>query len=142
MKTCAKCKQDKELSEFSFRYKNRNILQSVCKPCKREIDNNDYQREGRKISLRKAQTTQRAKTKEFIDNYKRTHPCVKCGESRFYVLDFHHTGSNKSYNIGESKTKGKSIYTVQEELDKCILLCANCHRELHHLERLADNQDV
>lgn len=57
--------------------------------------------------------------------------CVCCGYNKHPgVLDFHHIDpSNKEFSIG---TKGytRSWEKVRAELDKCILVCANCHREI------------
>jgi predicted HNH restriction endonuclease len=59
--------------------------------------------------------------------------CWRC-ELTFHkdVYDIHHLNPNtKKYDWGELKRRKWS--TIQEELDKCILLCANCHR-LAHME--------
>lgn len=58
--------------------------------------------------------------------------CCKCGYNKnLAALDFHHT-KEKTYVISNLIWKQNSIKKLQEELDKCIVLCSNCHRELHH----------
>ncbi len=58
--------------------------------------------------------------------------CQSCGYSRCIdALEFHHNDSSKKdFSISE-KGYTRSWDKVKEELDKCTLLCANCHRELH-----------
>lgn len=61
--------------------------------------------------------------------------CEKCGYNKsLAALDFHHIDPcKKDFNIGSSIALGLSWETVKKELDKCILLCSNCHREEHNL---------
>lgn len=57
--------------------------------------------------------------------------CVCCGYDRHQgVLDFHHLDrSTKEFAIsGQGLTR--SWEKIKAELDKCILVCANCHREI------------
>ena len=58
--------------------------------------------------------------------------CIKCGYNKCQgALEFHHIDpTTKSFGIS-SKGHCNSWDRVKEELDKCILICANCHRELH-----------
>lgn len=58
--------------------------------------------------------------------------CVNCGGTfHSSVYDFHHRDpSEKDFEI--SKIKWKSFENFKDELDKCDLLCSNCHRELHY----------
>ena len=58
--------------------------------------------------------------------------CEQCGYDRcIEALEFHHTDpTKKDFNIS-SKGYTRSWKRVQEELDKCVTLCANCHREVH-----------
>lgn len=58
--------------------------------------------------------------------------CKKCGFNKcISALHFHHVDpTTKSFTISGSHTRKWSI--LQEELDKCILICANCHAEEHH----------
>ena len=60
--------------------------------------------------------------------------CEKCGYNRcIEALEFHHNNSSdKDFSISE-KGYTRSWAKVEEELDKCMILCANCHRELHTL---------
>jgi hypothetical protein len=59
------------------------------------------------------------------------------------ALEFHHKDpALKDFSIS-SKGYTRSWKTVKEELDKCVLLCANCHRELHaKLAALGGNAEV
>jgi 5-methylcytosine-specific restriction endonuclease McrA len=58
--------------------------------------------------------------------------CSRCGYDQCgEALEFHHrVSSKKDFGIS-SKGYTRSWKRVQEELDKCMLLCANCHREVH-----------
>lgn len=68
----------------------------------------------------------------FIDNQKKC--CAKCGETRVYVLDYHHKNKiDKEFTIG--KIKKGNLDLIQKEINKCTVLCANCHREFHFLEK-------
>jgi len=58
--------------------------------------------------------------------------CMKCGSTTIphYALDYHHVGE-KYYDIGTMITSG-TMYTFLDEILKCKILCANCHREEHY----------
>lgn len=61
--------------------------------------------------------------------------CEKCGYDRCPgALTFHHVNPNdKLFTIGDVAHR-KNWEIIKKELDKCILLCANCHFELHYEE--------
>ena len=73
----------------------------------------------------------RDKLKELAVHYKGGR-CSICGYDRCIgALEFHHVDPNvKEFGIGNGNTK--SFEVLKKELDKCILVCANCHREIHH----------
>jgi hypothetical protein len=51
-------------------------------------------------------------------------------------LDFHHDGqSEKDFNVADMAGQGLSIKAIQIEIEKCIILCSNCHRIEHYEER-------
>jgi hypothetical protein len=68
----------------------------------------------------------------FIDEYKRKGSCADCGfpgKEFPYVLDFdHRKDSGKRFNIGSWSHSVLSIEAVTREIEKCELVCANCHR--------------
>ena len=72
--------------------------------------------------------------------------CVCCGyQKSCWALDFHHIDpSKKDFGISKSGHT-KSWDRIKQELDKCILVCKNCHAEIHHgvreLPRLDLNQE-
>lgn len=58
--------------------------------------------------------------------------CMICGYTKSSeALEFHHRSGKKDFGISE-KGMTRSWAKIQTELKKCILLCANCHREVHH----------
>ena len=84
--------------------------------------------------------THRQKMKEKAVQYKGG-KCIKCDYDKcIRALEFHHLVPNeKDFNI--SRYSVLSWDKIKIELDKCILICSNCHRELHEEECL-NNRDV
>jgi hypothetical protein len=78
----------------------------------------------------------RDKASAYIQEAKKGKSCSICGWDKHHcALDFHHTDpSTKSKEVAAMAQTG-SIKKIQEEMDKCILVCANCHRILHHERR-------
>ena len=67
--------------------------------------------------------------------YKATLCCIKCGFNHTAALDFHHVDpSNKTGSVNKLITDGR-YKAAMEEVKKCVVLCANCHRIHHHDER-------
>jgi predicted HNH restriction endonuclease len=61
--------------------------------------------------------------------------CAKCGESRGYVLDYHHINpEEKDVSVARMTSNKYRLDNVFAEIEKCICLCSNCHREFHYLE--------
>ncbi len=88
---------------------------------------------------------QATKNKRFAENrrkwlveYKKTLKCIRCGESHPATLTFHHkNGSEKSFEIGNALKLGVSLKRLLAEIDKCEVICANCHAK-EHLSYLFD----
>jgi len=87
------------------------------------IDRRDY--------LIDAVQKRRKKVREMAIKYKGA-KCINCGYDRCYeALEFHHVNSSgKDFGLSD-KGYTRSWAKIKEELDKCVLLCANCHREVH-----------
>lgn len=67
--------------------------------------------------------------------YKATLKCSACDESHPACLDFHHIDGTKEINVSGAYTKGWSFDRIMKEISKCKVLCANCHRKIHYVER-------
>lgn len=113
MKTCSKCKEIRPLDQF-YTQNDRKSGTSYCKSCFN------------------AYTIQRWINKKIeAINYKGG-ACLHCGYNKFYgALEFHHINPNEK-DVDWSKLRLRSLDKIKHELDKCILLCSNCHREEHH----------
>lgn len=136
-KRCARCKLIKAVSEFHVDRSMKDGFKSWCKVCVRE----EYllNREKRYETSKRWKSANKSKCNEynlssksrkfnFIDSLKTS--CRKCGESRLYVIEFHHVEpKTKCFNISGSTKKRESIL---DESKKCICLCSNCHKEFHH----------
>jgi hypothetical protein len=62
--------------------------------------------------------------------YKKTLKCEHCGINDHRILEFHHVGT-KDHNISTMVNYGYAWRRIQEEIEKCIALCCNCHRLEH-----------
>jgi len=123
MKTCCNCKKSKEENNFGKDNYRKDRLTIYCKSCQK-IKANEPKRKTY-CKLKRNQRVVRARL--FIIEYYKLHPC-SCGETRFPCLQANHIDPyKKEYNISDMVDKGLSIVTIQKELDKCIIMCANCH---------------
>lgn len=130
-KQCTKCGNTRPLSEFRFKNKQQGILQQQCKTCCKEQGKQYYVTN--KVSVIAKQRTRNDNHKNKYHDFKTTLSCVSCRESAPYCLEFHHLDSStKDYNIGNMTNQHWN--TVKKELSKCVCLCANCHRKVHHQE--------
>lgn len=106
---CPKCKKKFPIKEM---YKGH----SYCKPC-----------------LKKHSTEWARKVKLECIEYKGG-KCIKCNYDKCPAsFDFHHRDpTKKDMNINAFRCAFND--EIKKELDKCDLLCSNCHRELHYKE--------
>jgi len=74
------------------------------------------------------------RNRKYVEKDKLNRPCP-CGEAEPCCLSYHHTDNNKTGNISDMVNRGYSITRIQKEIDKCIVLCLNCHAKLHNKAR-------
>jgi hypothetical protein len=70
----------------------------------------------------------------YRDEYLDTHICP-CGESRKGCLEFHHVRGKKVMEIGAMLSYKVSLGELREEMDKCDVLCSNCHQRVSNRDR-------
>ena len=162
MKKCNCCGLEKDESEFFRDKSKKDGLTSFCKVCKKAYDikyrashadklseygkkyraeHSDellkYHKKYREINkdtlLQQNREYQRVRRKTNKDKlYCFKTPCVKCGDSRPYVIDFHHIDpSTKSFNVSTMGSRHTTV-EISEEVKKCVCLCRNCHQEYHY----------
>jgi hypothetical protein len=121
MSNCYRCKT--ELNSENC-YKKNQKLQSYCKKCFLFYCKDRWTK--RKIDIINS-----------FGNF-----CFDCKQSFDYcVYDFHHLDPTEK-KMDWRKMRLVSIEKLQEELKKCIMLCANCHRIRHHDKSLSQNQPI
>ncbi len=64
-----------------------------------------------------------------VVGYLRQHPCTDCGEKDIIVLDFDHVRGTKRQGISVMIRVGYKWEDILLEIDKCEVVCANCHRK-------------
>ena len=76
------------------------------------------------------------RNKAYMLRYFRSHPCMTCGERDPYVLCCHHRNPNEKEKGVSDLLRGRSLERLIAEIEKCDVLCCNCHVRLHRrLER-------
>ena len=135
MKECSKCKVGKPQDEFGVSSRTRDKRNSWCKSCVRERGKQWYV-DNLEKSKRKSSINNRER-REWMNDVKNKYACVKCNENHISCLDFHHIDpSQKSFGVANSVNQYKlSKDIILEEIEKCVVLCSNCHRKFHYLEK-------
>jgi hypothetical protein len=133
---CSKCKKDLDVSCFSNRGGGK--LHKQCKTCKAEAIKRHYENN-------KADYIKRAKKKNGERKFKITEilnelksvPCKDCNvKYPPYIMDFDHVSGEKFMNIGDMKSRISSFDKIFKEVEKCEVVCSNCHRERTHQRRI------
>lgn len=131
MQRCSLCRILKPIEEFNFKDKYR--LQTYCKACQAIKHKAWYEKN--KINRRQQIYDRRKELQSWLQNLKKELDlkCSVCGENRLPVLDFHHRDPNeKEGSISSLVNDGSSKSRVLKEIEKCDVLCSNCHRMLHY----------
>lgn len=111
-----------EICGQSFQIIDMGYTRKYCYQCSPKVD----------INCSHAQniTIKRRAIKEMLINYKGG-KCVRCGYDKCArALQFHHNDPTQK-DFGISKQLNRDITELKAEVDKCILVCANCHAEIH-----------
>jgi protein-arginine kinase activator protein McsA len=131
---CSKCDEDKAPTEFRWRNKALGKRHGFCKTCAKKKDRRHYLSSGtRRKKIRQRQKERLAKKKIWYEELRSELKCVRCGYNKcIQALEFHHRDPNeKEAAISDIVKKDYSKERALEEMSKCDVLCANCHREEH-----------
>src|SRR5438445_5497938 len=117
MRTCRYCgiEQPEENFEIANTINGQAYRRHKCKACKQ-----------------RRQRERRRELRIWLCEYKKTLRCSRCGISDYRVIEFHHIEAGaKRFAVGDILRKGGSLSLLKSELEKCSVLCANCHRIEH-----------
>jgi hypothetical protein len=93
-------------------------------------------RESYKRKARANEKRHRIKRAEAIKEIKERTPCADCRQFfPYFVLQFDHVGDDKEFNIGDANRRGYSMKRIIAEIQKCEVVCANCHAIRTHNRR-------
>ena len=127
MKICTKCKKDKEPQDFPVRSSSKDGRASACKRCAAEYAKKSYQ-EGDKERKSKNQRKTFQRNIGMLKEYLSGKECKECKEKDIEVFEFDHTDpKEKKHNVSEMVWH-YSWKKILQEIEKCQILCANCHR--------------
>lgn len=128
---CTKCNINKDIEEFPFRNKQKGTRNTVCRVCQREYTKKYYYL-NRDISIERVKN-RRKEIETWFRDLKKTFKCSVCGESCWVCLDLHHINpSEKERTVMQLVHRCCSKEMILKELSKCIVVCSNCHRKIHH----------
>ncbi len=132
MKKCTYCKLEKPKTEFSKNATRKDGIQNICKECskRRLIEAHKKSYSNRKHIIKENRKEEIERNKQIVAEHK-LGGCKFCSEKDPVTLDFHHVNpKEKDLSISviiHRYTTNKLV----KEIEKCIVLCSNCHRKLH-----------
>jgi hypothetical protein len=125
MKKCLICKKSKNLEEFNKNKYKKDGRQSKCRECSKMLGKKYYQDNKSYFKERSEQYLLR--NRKFLFSYLKDKQCVDCGISEVAVLDFDHV-RDKRKSVSKMVNDLHSVESIKEEIAKCEIRCANCHR--------------
>ena len=130
-KICTKCKNEKKLDSFNKNKTKKDGYCNVCRSCSNAVSklyyetNIDKHKGSVKIRNRKVRLENRERYFKILSQSS----CIDCGNDNPLVLEYDHKdGVIKNKGVGELVGNGTCWETIEKEIDKCDLRCANCHR--------------
>lgn len=135
------CGQTKPLDQFApYRARKKDGTPSsgfrhICLDCYRKYHrerwHNVTRHQPETMARHQMAKLQRiARNKAWLAAYFKQRQCVDCGERDLRVLEFDHRDpSDKFRGVSELLLKGHALKTLQAEIEKCDVICANCHRK-------------
>jgi hypothetical protein len=139
---CNRCHQTKRIEEFSWRWKALGQRQRTCRACQSEQKKSWYERnkKSHKANVYENKTKNIEAGRTFVWEYLLSHPCAECGQSDPTVLEFDHVRGRKRAEVTKLVRDGYSLKIIQQEIDKCVVLCANCHKKKTYQNSWRDKQ--
>jgi hypothetical protein len=135
MKICRECEKEKSLDEFNNHKKSPDGKYYLCKLCFRAMQRENYANNpDRRRQIRQNDKVYVERNRQKVRAYKQVKGCADCGyNAHWAALQFDHL-RDKEFNIAD-KVRKLSWNTILKEIEKCEVVCANCH-SIRTVERL------
>lgn len=130
LKCCPRCATAKPATAFPTRVAGRPRPSAYCFECQRIYSREHYLRNKEKHNARRRRNQVRyiARNKRHMKDYLEGRACIDCGVSNPVVLEFDHVRGSKKLEISCMINGGFSWERILQEIAKCEIRCANCHR--------------
>lgn len=131
-KKCYTCQQTRSSDCFSKHKGRKDGLNSICKDCSRERSK-QYYKDNKEKHLKTIKSNghkYRQRNQEYVLDLLSKSKCMDCGENHILVLEFDHKHS-KLANVS-SMILTYSLSSLKNEIDKCDVVCSNCHSKRTH----------
>lgn len=131
MKVCIKCELPREDEEFPLRNKRTGKRNNTCNECHRKYLKWHYSNNRQKY-IDKAHVFNKQHRKQNalrLVEFLRGKGCSKCGETDLRVLDFDHRDRETKRHGIAKMINTQHWNSILKEIEKCDILCANCHRK-------------
>ena len=129
-KICDLCKVPQSLFAFNRNRHKSDGLNSICRSCSNANSKRYYRQNAEKhkavVKVRRFRVI--TGNRKQLRDYLLTHPCVDCDEDDPDVLEFDHVRGIKRTEVTKLASCGAAWSTVEAEIAKCEVRCANCHR--------------
>jgi len=149
LKKCSQCKEESPRNNFPRHSSYKDGYYAYCKKCRNEKqkqwrkDNPEQWKISQEKSQKRYKENNPDKVKEmskqsyknnkalkivYLQKYLKEHPCIDCGNKDLRVLEFDHCYGKKTNNISRLTYSTYTLNALQEEILKCEVRCANCHK--------------
>lgn len=133
IKKCSRCKQLKPYSLFCKNKCKKDGFSTYCRECNKSYHQNHYDKHRSEYVLK--HKNRRLLIREWFIELKSKLKCSVCAENHPATLDFHHIDNTLKFKgLCEMVAETYSKEVILKEIEKCVVLCANCHRKHHWKE--------
>ena len=128
-KWCSGCQCNLDERLFNKNSRRKDGLQTICRDCSARrsrqyyADNRERHKKVIRARIKRIQKENQLRLWEYLRDKK----CADCGESDPLVLTFDHVRGAKRAEIGKLLQDGFGWATIEDEILKCEIRCANCH---------------
>jgi hypothetical protein len=125
---CGDCGELKALDQFAWRRRKKEQRDNLCRECRAAYKQRHYAVNQKRYvdQARRRKQELALERMNYLLAYFEEHPCADCGETDAVVLEFDHL-RDKRFNIGAALPY-RNWKSILEEIAKCEVVCANCHR--------------